>query len=741
MADTKISAMTAAAALTGAELVPLVQGGANVKSTAGAIAALTASFGGLEMLTNLHTTQPCLINVTPPTPGNASTIATFTGAGCLRQIYFVVAYGHAWQDFRIQVFCDGEALPSIDVDIGTWFGTAFSGVTETPFMGGNQFRDTGPGADGGGQNWNTNKCWAGAMRYPIPYGNGCIVKVYCPLTMTTTGSSFTPAMFSMVTNQAGAIPAAYANLRLKSYGVAALDAPSYTRAQQIVWMNKPNNAGWIVDLALATVGAAPNTGAGELACGYLERQEYWGVDGESITPDASGAVNTAYGSSGGEDSFNRGWYFDRELGGAALQLGVASWDTMVTRVNYSDYTSCMSMSMLSRHGGIRFENHIAAGWSLKDGGPGTVNNYLTDIAKHAFQIMWYVDPSIPFVPTVPLSAAGASASATSAIYTWARPASDGSSFLTGYTVTLSPGGATQTVSAATPTATFTGLTTGTTYTASIVATNAVGNSASAATATAVPTAPTVPAAPTIGTALAGNAQATVPFTANGTGGSPITGFTVTSSPGGFTGTGASSPIVVTGLSNGTAYTFTVTATNTVGTSSASSASNSVTPTASTATWDIAHKSANASLTNGALTMTATGGGAGTRSTTSVLSGTHTYTLTNDVLNIDHIGIADGSWVPGNDVGGDTHSLGYYSGGGIVYNGGFVVSGIPTYTTGDVVTVVLDATGQSVVFKKNGTTVATVSIAGGGGSPITGPYFAAINAAFSTDAGTASFASW
>lgn len=95
---------------------------------------------------------------------------------------------------------------------------------------------------------------------------------------------------------------------------------------------------------------------------------------------------------------------------------------------------------------------------------------------------------------------------------------------------------------------------------------------------------TVPGAPTIGTATAGNAQATVTFSAPGSdGGSTITGYTATSSPGGITGTGAGSPITVTGLSNGTAYTFTVTATNAIGTGSASAASNSVTPSASGST--------------------------------------------------------------------------------------------------------------------------------------------------------------
>lgn len=88
----------------------------------------------------------------------------------------------------------------------------------------------------------------------------------------------------------------------------------------------------------------------------------------------------------------------------------------------------------------------------------------------------------------------------------------------------------------------------------------------------------VPGAPTIGTATAGDTQADVTFTAPASsGGATITGYTVTSNPGGFTGTGAGSPITVTGLTNGVAYTFTVTATNVAGTGGASGASNSITP--------------------------------------------------------------------------------------------------------------------------------------------------------------------
>jgi hypothetical protein len=87
---------------------------------------------------------------------------------------------------------------------------------------------------------------------------------------------------------------------------------------------------------------------------------------------------------------------------------------------------------------------------------------------------------------------------------------------------------------------------------------------------------TPPGAPTIGTATAGNGQATVSFTAPAsTGGSAITSYKATCGTQSVSGT--ASPITVTGLSNGTSYTCTVTASNAEGVSAPSAASNSVTP--------------------------------------------------------------------------------------------------------------------------------------------------------------------
>lgn len=143
-----------------------------------------------------------------------------------------------------------------------------------------------------------------------------------------------------------------------------------------------------------------------------------------------------------------------------------------------------------------------------------------------------------------------------------------------YTVTSSPGS--YTASGSSSPVTVTGLQSSTQYTYTVVASNNYGT-ASASSASSGVTATTVPQAPSVTSVTAGNAQVSVAFSANATGGSSITGYTVTSSPGNITATGTSSPIVVTGLTNDTSYTFTVKATNNNGTSAASSASSSATP--------------------------------------------------------------------------------------------------------------------------------------------------------------------
>ncbi len=262
---------------------------------------------------------------------------------------------------------------------------------------------------------------------------------------------------------------------------------------------------------------------------------------------------------------------------------------------------------------------------------------------------------VPGAPTIGTATLGNA----SAFVAFTAPESNGGSTITSYTVTSNPGSFTGTGSASP--ITVSGLTNGTAYTFTVTATNAAGTGSASGVSNSV-TPVTVPGAPAIGTAAAGNASASIAFTAPGSnGGSTITSYTVTSNPGNFTGTGSASPITVSGLSNGTAYTFTVTATNAIGRGSASAASNSVSagtlpgaPTIGSATPGNASAAVSftPSVSTGGLpiisyTVTSSPGGfTGTGSSSPItvngLNNGTAYTFTVTATNIDGTGSASSS---------------------------------------------------------------------------------------------------
>jgi hypothetical protein len=195
------------------------------------------------------------------------------------------------------------------------------------------------------------------------------------------------------------------------------------------------------------------------------------------------------------------------------------------------------------------------------------------------------------VPGAPTGVAATSGSSQAAV-SWTAPAATGGSPITGYDVQYSSnnGGtwtsASSTFHTTTATAqTVTGLANGTAYVFRVAAINAIGTGAYSA-ASAPVTVGVLPGTPTNVAATAGNAQATVSWTAPPVSGTPVVGYDVEySSTGGTSWTSASATFhtsttttqTVTGLTNGTAYIFRVAAINGSGTGAYSAPSAAVTP--------------------------------------------------------------------------------------------------------------------------------------------------------------------
>lgn len=162
-------------------------------------------------------------------------------------------------------------------------------------------------------------------------------------------------------------------------------------------------------------------------------------------------------------------------------------------------TDCPSAALTANS--FTRSGYTFAGWSTTPGvAPVTYGNQAAYpfTADETLYAQWALIPPPPvFPPSAPQSVT-ANPGDASATVTWVQPASSGTFPITSYQATVSPGGQSCLVTAPTLTCTITGLTNGTTYTATVRALNGAGWSPNSTPSAAfTPQAPPPPPTPTI----------------------------------------------------------------------------------------------------------------------------------------------------------------------------------------------------------------------------------------------------
>jgi len=226
---------------------------------------------------------------------------------------------------------------------------------------------------------------------------------------------------------------------------------------------------------------------------------------------------------------------------------------------------------------LHFGVYITSSWTAIDpfgwNGPAGADPWPSNIGD-----LWLTGNPMDPLPTAPQNVTAVAAN-SSAVVSWQPPAFDGGLPILNYVVAASPAGASATVSGSKLTAAVTGLTNGATYTFTVLPQNAVGNGFwSSASNSIVPT--SVPWPPLNAAASPANFGATVSWSAPSyDGGTPVTGYTITTTPGGGTtnvGPSARS-VTVPSLNPSTTYSFTVAAVNVNGNSAPSNTTSGIAP--------------------------------------------------------------------------------------------------------------------------------------------------------------------
>lgn len=300
---------------------------------------------------------------------------------------------------------------------------------------------------------------------------------------------------------------------------------------------------------------------------------------------------------------------------------------------------------ISRISGDEYDGIYRASVTLPSGtAVGTWDLLVNPISDAAGNSTFYVHaPGIVVgAPAPPTNVTATAGDGRQVTVNWDAPADNGGNIITGYEVTASPGGATYTTVAASLTTSFATWPASTPVSFTVKAVNAAGKSDASPASDPLTVPAVAPSAPSITSVSAGNQSATATWTAPLNGGSPLTGYTLTATPGGAFCQTSLLTCTITNLDNGTPYTLSVTAANSAGAGGAS-ASGPVTPfTIPGAPHTVTASAEGASAHVQWLAPTANGGAAVTAYTVTAAPGGSTCTTSGELTCVV-AGLADGPY--------------------------------------------------------------------------------------------------
>ena len=343
-------------------------------------------------------------------------------------------------------------------------------------------------------------------------------------------------------------------------------------------------------------------GSHSITATYSSDPSFAGSTSTALTqPVNAAATATVISSSGSPSVFGQPVTFTASVSvvgpGAGTPTGTVEFDEF----DYENGTKTLARSTVDTSGSASFTTS-----ALAVGGHTIIAVYgdSAPFAGSSSAVSQFVEATVPSAPTIrPATRGNLSASVAF------TASSNGGSPVLHFDAACSSsnGGIAGSATGSVSPIVVTGLTNGKTYTCRVVATNAIGTSASSTASNALVPA-TVPSSPISPSALPGSAQATATWTAPTlNGGSAVVGYVVTPFLAGIAQASqafnsSATTQLVTGLTNAKSYRFEVAAKNAVGTGPQSAPTSPITVGAPTAPTNPKAISTSTTTTTGSLVV-------------------------------------------------------------------------------------------------------------------------------------------